>query len=154
MFKHAHFGKPFNYQPPPDLLSLPPENEVCEGYVCTLVCQSICSQRGCLFLCMLGYTPPEQTLPLEQTAPWEHTPPGSRHPPIADTPITDTPHSRHPRGPDIHQSRHPPGTDTPGADTPPCITCWEIWATSGRYASYWNAYLFISKFRKIIYIEK
>ena len=29
------------------------------------------------------------------------------------------------------------------ADTPPprSSACWEIWATSGQYASYWNAYL-------------
>ena len=32
----------------------------------------------------------------------------------------------------------------PRKQTPPCtVHCWEIRATSGRYASYWNAYLFI-----------
>ena len=50
------------------------------------------------------------------------------------------------------QSRYPPRADTPtpweqtpppGADTP-----WEIWATSGRYASCWNAYLFCKYFAK------
>ena len=49
----------------------------------------------------------------------------------------------------------PPGADTPwskqlspGANTPPprsshppSSACWEIRPTSGRYASYWNAYL-------------
>ena len=35
------------------------------------------------------------------------------------------------------QSRHPPG-----ADTPLHSAYWEIWATSGRYTSYWNVYLF------------
>ena len=29
-----------------------------------------------------------------------------------------------------------------GADTPLRSACWEIRPTSGRYASYWNAYLF------------
>ena len=29
-------------------LYLPPANEVCEGYVFTPVCQSFCSQRGCM----------------------------------------------------------------------------------------------------------
>ena len=29
----------------------------------------------------------------------------------------------------------------PEADTPRHSACWEIWATRGRYASYWNAYL-------------
>ena len=37
--------------------SLPPGNEVCEGYVFTPVCQSFCSQaEGCLPQCMLGHT--------------------------------------------------------------------------------------------------
>ena len=46
----------------------------------------------------------------------------------------------------------PPGADTlPGTrhptlpeQTPPplCSACWEMWSTSGRYASYWNAILF------------
>ena len=47
-------------------------------------------------------------------------PPGSKHPPP------------------------PPGADTPTADTPPpeSSACWDIRATSGWYASYWNAFLF------------
>ena len=38
-----------------------------------------------------------------------------------------------PLGADPHGSRHPPGADTPPADGYCC----------GRYASYWNAFLFI-----------
>ena len=56
--------------------------------------------------------------------PQEQTPPGSRHTPH---PLEQTP----PR------SRHPPG-----ADTPQHSAYWEIQATNGRYASYWNAILF------------
>ena len=37
------------------------------------------------------------------------------------------------------RSRHPPG-----AGTPPSSARWEIRSTRGRYASYWNAYLFLS----------
>ena len=67
----------------------------------------------------------------------------------------DTPQSRHPPGPGTspghgtprtryHPSR--PGTPqdkaSPWAQAPPvCSACWEIWTTSGRYASYWNAIL-------------
>ena len=43
---------------------------------------------------------------------------------------------------------HPPGPGTPpGPDTPPATSsaCWEIWATSGRYTSYWNAFLLLNK---------
>ena len=37
-----------------------------------------------------------------------------------------------------------PPTPRPAAvaDTPRSSACWEIGATSGRYASYWNAYLY------------
>ena len=42
---------------------------------------------------------------------------------------------------------HPPGRYTPSqAGTPPrSSACWEIRTTSGRYASYWNAFLFLFK---------
>ena len=92
-------------------LFLLPANEVCKGYVFTPVCQSFCSQGGCLLQYMLGYIPPS----------WEQTPPPEQTPLGADTP----------------RIRHPLG-----ADTPQSSACREIWATSGRYASYWNAYLF------------
>ena len=104
---------------------LPPANEFCEGYVFTPVCHSV--HRGCLPQCMLGYTPLEQT---------SH---GSRHP-LEQTPSrADTPQTPPPRADTHHppRSKHPPGADT----TPPCSACWEIRATSGRYASYWNAFL-------------
>ena len=45
------------------------------------------------------------------------------------------------------RSGYPPGADPPGAD--PCHlcgACWEIRPNSGRYASYWNAYLLLLKF--------
>ena len=82
----------------------------------------VCPQGG-LPQCMLGYQP----------SPREQTPPGADTPPRADTPPgADTPP---PWG-----SRHPPSVDTPReqAPTPPAdgYCC-------GRYASYWNAFLFI-----------
>ena len=94
---------------------------------------------GCLPQCMLGYhahtpeqTPPRSRQPPEETPPWEQTPLWSRHPP---------------------KSRHPPEQTPPRADTPPKEqtpprrrACWEIQSTCGRYASYWNAILFIRVF--------
>ena len=53
--------------------------------------------------------------------------------PIACWDRPPSPRSRHP----------PPEEDTPGEQTPQYSACWEIRATSGRYASYWNAILFI-----------
>ena len=55
------------------LYFLPPANEVCEGYVFTPVCQTFCSQGGCLPQCILGYTNSSRTRP-------PPTPPRSRPP--------------------------------------------------------------------------
>ena len=74
---------------------------------------------------------------------------GADTPPGADPPGTDTPRSRHPPGADIPQeqtppgSRHPPREQTP---PPPGEADCSIRSTSGRYASYWNAFLFIYNF--------
>ena len=56
-----------------------------------------------------------------QVPPWESTPRGQVHPPGQ-----------------VHPRQVPPGqVHNPGSSA-----CWEIWVTSGRYASYWNAFLF------------
>ena len=69
-------------------------------------------------------TPPQEQTPPTADTPQEQTPPKSRHPPEADTPQEQTPpRSRHPL-----KSRHPP---------PRYGHC------CGRYASYWNAFLFL-----------
>ena len=61
------------------------------------------------------------------------------------------------------QTHFPPRADIPRQDTPleqtpprsrhPCSACSEIWATSGSYASYWNAYLLLSamKLRRLFF---
>ena len=80
-----------------------------------------------------GIHPPwEQTLPPKADTPW------SRQPPKADTPPSrppeaDTPQTRHPRPDPPEADTHPPWDQTPP---------W-IQSTSSRYASYWNAFLFI-----------
>ena len=82
------------------------------------------------------YTP-DQVHPLPQA--------GTPLPPIPGTP--PTPRTRYtPR-----DQVHPPGPGTPPRQVHPpdqvhlppgSSACWEIRATSGRYASYWNAFLF------------
>ena len=69
-------------------------------------------------------THPQSRHPTGADTPWSRHPPEQTPPPRADT--------HHPP-----RSKHPPGADT----SPPCSACWEIRATSGRYASYWNAFL-------------
>ena len=66
---------------------------------------------------------PQEQIPQEQTAPREQTPPP---PPGADTP---------------HRRRHPREQIPPRSRHPPPSACWEIRPTSGRYVSYWNAFL-------------
>ena len=112
---------------------LPAATKLGQGNVFTGVCDSV-HGRGCLPQCMLGY----------------HTP-GSRHPPGADTPW-----SRHPPGADTVRNRHPqeqtpttrsrpPHEQTPlGSRHPPTPpeADYDIRSMSGRYTSYWNAFLF------------
>ena len=64
----------------------------------------------------------EQPVRMLGYTPQEQTPPGSRHPPRTDPPET------------------PPGADTP---SPPREADSGIWSTTGRYASYLNAFLFM-----------
>ena len=84
----------------------------------------------------LGRHLPRADTPREQIA----------HPPGADSPWEQTPlllGADTPMGADTTPgSRHTLWEQTPpAADAPPHSACWEIRATSGWYASYWNAYL-------------
>ena len=70
-------------------------------------------------------------------------PPGQVHHPSDQV---NPPGQVHPPGPGTHTAGPgtPSGRYTPRAGTPSgSSACWEIRATSGRYASYWNAFLLI-----------
>ena len=78
--------------------------------------------------------------------------PPSRHTttPLPDTPREQTPPgSRPPREqtPPILEQTPPPGADPPEADS-------SIRSTSGRFASYWNAFLFIISLHHSVFITK
>ena len=92
---------------------LPPAMKLEQGYVFTLVCDSV--HGGGLSHCMLGYTDPPN--------------PGTRgrHPPRR---------RHHPRDQAPPGTRHPPGPGTPQHSA--------CWATSRRYASYWDAILYVA----------
>ena len=95
--------------------------QICEGYVFTLVCQSFCSQGG-----VPGQVHPEAGTPPGQVHPQDRYTPRQVHPPRTST---------------------PPGKYTPlDRYTPGSSACWEIRATSGRYASYWNAFSCLNYF--------
>ena len=99
-------------------------NFVADGNNFTGVCLSTGVGWGCLPQSMLGYhTPP----PGPDTPPWtRHPPPWSRHHPWDQTPPwTDTPLE-----PDTIEQRPPPHPPT------------RYGHCCGRYASYWNAFLF------------
>ena len=152
-------------------LLLPPANEVCEGDDFTPVCQSFCSQRwGSTWAgtppprqvhppgryTPWAGTPPRQVhlpgryTPLGRyTPPWQvHPPrqvhpPGQVHSPLAVTPPgIYTPLGRYnPQAGTPSWQVHPlagttPGRYNPRAGTPPgSYAC-------GRYACYWNSFLF------------
>ena len=59
----------------------------------------------------------------------------------------DTPPSQRQASPSPW-TRHPPGQGTPLHSA-----CWEIQATSGQYASYWNAILSTNSFTNAAFIE-
>ena len=96
-----------------------PQRSCGQGNIFKPVCHSV--HRGGLPQCMLGYQhPPDQT----------HTPPNRQQTPQgSDNPPADTPRDQ---------------TPPPRADTlpPPKEADSTIRSTSGRYASYWNAFLF------------
>ena len=128
----------------------------CEGYVFTGVCLTTGGEY------LTRYTPEEQTPP-GADPPWEHTgPPGTRYTPLGPgTPPSTryTPRADTPLGPGTHPQDqvHPPGTRyTPwdqvhplGPGTPPLPRYGHC---CGRYASYWNAFLFTLDSTHEIYI--
>ena len=96
---------------------LPVATKLGQGNIFTSMCQEFCPQGGRVSASVHAGIPPR-----------------SRH-------------QYHPRGADTPQSRHPPEQTPPRADTPPeADTPREAdcsrRSTSGRYASYWNAFLF------------
>ena len=109
-----------------------PQRSCGQGYVFTRVCDSV--HRG-----VSGREnppPPGQGDPPGQGAPQQgDTPPwAGRHPPgQGDPPGRETP----PQG-DTPLARRPPPPPPPGRETPPP----GIRSMNGRYASYWNTFLF------------
>ena len=83
--------------------------------------------------------PPRADTPPEQTPPGADTPPGAGppHPPPESRPPGAAPRADPPRADTPREQTHPPG-----ADPPPREADFSIRSTSGRYASYWNAFLF------------
>ena len=122
-----------------DYISLPAATKSGQGNVFTGVCDSVHRGGGCLPQCMLGYCrPPEQRPPPGPDPLWEQTPPRADIPPEWRPPGADTP-----------PEQTPPRDQTPPEQTPPLPLGqdppWEadasIRSMSGRYASYWNAFL-------------
>ena len=124
-----------------------------QGNIFSSMCQEFCSQGGGVpgqvhplgrYTLPWAGTPPRQVHPPGRYTPWAGTPPG-RYTPRANTPPRQvhpldryTPWAGTPPG----RSPPPPGQVHPRAGTPPGAY-WEIRATSGRYASYWKAFLFV-----------
>ena len=119
-----------------DCIYYRPQRSCGQGNVFTGVCHSFCSQGGVHsgIPPQTRQTPPGLDPPTRQTPRTRQTPPWTRQIPPrnqADTPLdqADTP----PR-----PGRHPPRT----RQTPPQGSRLQHMDKSGRYASYWNAFLF------------
>ena len=110
------------------LLFLPAATKLGQGNIFTSICPQ--SGEGCLPQCMLGYPPPRSGTPPPPPPPDQAQPPG----PGTSPPPEQTP----PPGADTH----PPQEQTP---LPPEADC-SIRLTSGRDASYWNAFLLLLLF--------
>ena len=109
-----------------------PQRSCGQGYVFTRVCDSV--NGG------VSEEPPrDQADPPRR----ENPPPGDQ----ADTPGTrQTPPGRTPPGPGRPpwDQADPPGRTPPWkGEPPPREEDCSIWSMSGRYASYWNAFLFL-----------
>ena len=128
-----------------------PHRSCGQGYVFTRVCDSV--NRGVSGRenppCQ-GDTP--QSRPPQHGDTPDHTPPQSRHPWSRHPHPPPTPWSRHPHPwptppPEqthLPQSRHPPEqTPPPGSRHSPRQADSSIGSTSGQYASYTNAFLFL-----------
>ena len=96
-------------------------------FSCIFTARKRSLRRLCFYTCVavhregayLGMYPPDQVHPPGPGTPWDQVHPQDQV---------------HPPG---------PGTLPLGPGTPPgSSACWEIRATSGQYASYWNAFLF------------
>ena len=100
---------------------LPAATKLGQGNIFTSVYQEFCPQGGSASVhAGIHHPPPTRTrhTPLGVDPPDQahHPPPEEQTPPIPATP--------------------------PGADTPPEADC-SMRSTSGRYASYWNAFLYL-----------
>ena len=105
----------------------------------------------------LGQVPPRQVHPQGRYTPQAGTPPSRYTPwqvhPQAGTPQAGTPPKQvHPLGRYTPGQVHPPGRHTPPGtnpgQVPPPSRYYEIRSMSGRYASYWNAFLFRTVFER------
>ena len=128
-FKVAVFNSLLNYEWPSQnevgnsgILVTARKRSFGQGNVFTLVCHSVHRGRG-------SAQPPRMQTPWIGQTPWMQTPHGWADPPGCRPPGLGRPPSL---------DADPPGV----GQTPP------IQSTSGRYASYWNTYLYCDEFVK------
>ena len=127
---------------------LPAATKLGQGNIFTSVCQEFCPKGGRVSASVHAgiYTPQTRQTP---PRPGRHpTPPGpGRHPRTRQTPprTRQTTPPRPGRQPPPDQA-DPPG---PGRPPPPPEADSRIRSTSGRYTSYWNAFLFSKRIWRI-----
>ena len=124
----------------PIFLNYRPQRSCGQGNIFTPVCHSVHRGGGGSASMHAGIPPPGPGRPPQtrQTTPQEQTPPRTRQTPLgADTPQEQTPREQ----------------TSPWEQTPPREADSSIRSTSGRYASYWNAFLFYNKRNNLKYFS-
>ena len=127
-----------------------PQRSCGQGYVFTRVCDSVHRGGGGLPQCMLGDPPeggtPGKEAPQKKAPPWEGDPLEGDPPPQEGGPREGDPPEGDPLPPlegGLPPRRRPPKGGPPRRRSLPGIR-----SMSGRYASYWNAFLFWPIFPK------
>ena len=112
-----------------------PQRSCGQGNIFTPVCHSV--HRGGSASMHVGIPPPLRIRPprADTPLPREQTPPRPGTPPDQAPPQSRPPWTRHP--PALPDHAPPPEADS------------SIQSTSGRYASYWNAFLLLNKIRRV-----
>ena len=129
-FKYFGFGEKFIAYLLSSIFFTARKRSLGQGNIFSSASQEFCSRGGYLGRYPQAGTPPRQ-VPPRQVHPLGRSTHLGRYTPCSGTP----PRQVQPLG------RYPPGRYPPRSST-----CWEIRPTSGRYASYWNAFLFSTMF--------
>ena len=131
-----------------NLIHYRPQRSCGQGNVFTGVCLSTGGEGVCLSACWDAIPPrTRETPPGPGRPPWDQADPPRDQvdPPRPGRPPWDQADPPGTRQAPLGSGRPPRTRQTPQPPHPPREADSSIWSTSGRYASYWNAFLLIDR---------